>query len=59
MEEKKISEFKKSNAKRFLDAYNDIDYSLKTRYNFNRSMGFSDLIRKTVSLNYIIRKYED
>lgn len=59
MEEKKIGEFKKSNAKRFLDAYNDIDYSLKTRYNFNRSMGFSDLIRKTVSLNYIIRKYED
>ena len=50
---------KKSNAKRFLDAYNDIDYSLKTRYNFNRSMGFSDLIRKTVSLNYVIRKYED
>ena len=59
MEENKSNEFKKSNAKRFLDAYNDIDYSLKTRYNFNRSMGFSDLIRKTVSLNYIIRKYED
>lgn len=49
----------KSNAKRFLDAYNNIDYALKTRYNINRSMGFSDLIRKTVVLNYIVRKNED
>ena len=48
-----------SNAKRFLDAYNNIDYALKTRYNFNRSMGFSDLIRKSVVLNYVVRKYED
>ena len=55
MEEK----FKNSNAKRFLDAYNDIDYALKTRYGMNRAMGFSDLIRKTVSLNYIVRRYED
>ena len=49
----------KSNSKRFLDAYNNIDYTLKTRYDFNRAMGFSDLIRKTVSINYIVRKYED
>ena len=48
-----------SNAKRFLDAYNNIDYALKTRYNFNRSMGFSDLIRKSVVLNYVVRKYEE
>lgn len=51
--------FKKSNAKRFLDAYNNIDYALKTRYNLNRAMGFSDLIRKSVVNNYIVRKYED
>lgn len=36
----------KSNARRFLDAYNNIDYALKTRYNINRSTGFSDLVRK-------------
>ena len=48
-----------SNAKRFLDAYNNIDYALKTRYNFNRSMGFSDLIRKSFVLNYVVRKYEE
>jgi len=47
------------NSKRFLDAYNNIDYTLKTRYNLNRSMGFSDLIRKTSTTNYIVKKYED
>lgn len=49
----------KSNAKRFLDAYNNIDYALKARYDLNRSMGFSELIRKSVPVNYVIRKYED
>ena len=49
----------KSNSKRFLDAYNNIDYALKTRYGLNRSMGFSDLIRKAVVINYVVRKYED
>ena len=49
----------KTNAERFLAAYNNIDYSLKTRYNFNRSMGFSDLIRRTVVLNYVVRKNEE
>lgn len=49
----------KTNAERFLSAYNNIDYTLKARYNFNRSMGFSDLIRRTVVLNYIVRKNEE
>lgn len=47
------------NSKRFIDAYNSIDYALKKRYNLNRSMGFSDLVRKAASLNYTVRKYED
>lgn len=50
---------KKTNSQRFLDAYNNIDYALKTRYNLNRAMGFSDLIRKSVVNNYVVRKYED
>ncbi len=58
MEEDK-KDFRKSNAKRFLDAYNNIDYALKTRYGLNRAMGFSDLIRKSVVMNYVVRKYED
>lgn len=48
-----------SNAQRFLQAYNNIDYAIRTRYNLNRSMGFSELIRRSVALNYIVRKYED
>lgn len=49
----------RSNAERFIDAFNNIDYALKARYNLNRAMGFSDLIRKSVAVNYIVRKYED
>lgn len=48
-----------SNAQRFLQSYNNIDYTIRTRYNLNRSMGFSELIRRSVALNYIVRKYED
>ncbi len=49
----------KTKAERFLDAFNNIDYSLRARYGLNRSMGFSDLVRRCVSLNYVVRKYED
>ena len=49
----------KSNATRFLAAFNDIDYVIKTRYNLNRSMGFSEAVRRAVAYNYTIRKYED
>ena len=59
MGEKKQNTTNQSNAKRFLNAYNNIDYALKTRYNLNRAMGFSDLIRKAVVVNYVVRKYED
>lgn len=50
---------KKTNAMRFLAAFNNIDYTIKTRYNFNRSMGFSEAVRKAVAYNFTIRKYED
>ena len=49
----------KTNAMRFLASFNNIDYAIKTRYNFNRSMGFSEAIRRAVAFNYTIRKYED
>jgi len=57
--EKILEEVAKTNAARFLNAFNDIDYAIKTRYNFNRSMGFSEAIRKAVAYNYTIRKFED
>lgn len=47
------------NATRFLKAYNALDYALRTQYNFKRSMAFSDVIRRSVVLNSVIRKYED
>ncbi|MDD4815597.1 MAG: CBS domain-containing protein [Clostridia bacterium] len=46
-------------AKRFINAYNLIDQELRERHNFRRSMGFSDMIRKAVVVNFIVRKYED
>lgn len=49
----------KSNAERFIEAYNTIDHCLRVQYSFRRSMSFSDVIRRSVSLNYIVRKHED
>jgi len=50
---------KKTNSMRFLSAFNSIEYAIKTRYNLNRSMGFSEAIRKAVAFNFTVRKYED
>ena len=50
---------KKTNSMRFLSAFNSIEYTIKTRYNMNRSMGFSEAVRKAVAFNFTIRKYED
>lgn len=49
----------KSNATRFINAYNVIDYSLRNVYNFKSNMAFSDLIRRCASLNSVIAKFED
>ena len=54
-----VDTVKKTNSMRFLSAFNNIDYALKTRYNFNRSMGFSEAVRKAVAYNFTVRKYED
>lgn len=48
-----------SNAERFIAAYNNIDYSLRTIYDFKRSMSFSDVVRRSVVLNAVVRKYEE
>ena len=50
---------KELNAQRFITAYNTIDYSLRTIYDFKRSMSFSDVVRRSVVLNSIVRKYEE
>jgi len=50
---------KSTNAQRFITAYNSIDYSLRTIYDFKRSMSFSDVVRRSVVLNSVVRKYEE
>lgn len=50
---------KKSNAKRFIASYNAIDNALRAQHNLKRSMTFTDVIRRTVISNSIVRKYED
>lgn len=50
---------KVSNANRFISAYNSIDSSLRSIYGLKRSLNFSEVIRKTVLLNSVVRKYED
>lgn len=57
--EKALNTQTKTNSGRFLTAFNAIDYAIKTRYNFNRSMGFSEAVRRAVAFNFTIRKYED
>lgn len=49
----------KSYAQRFINAYNTIDQELRIQHNFRRSMSYSDMIRRAVVVNYVVRKYED
>lgn len=56
---KDTNEDVKSNAERFVNSYNIIDQTLRARHNIRRSLSFSDMIRKTVVMDYIVRKYED
>ena len=54
-----IIDSQKTNAERFIMAYNTIDQTLRSVYNYKRNMTFSDMIRRTVPINSVIRKYED
>ncbi len=54
-----LEESMKSNAERFITAFNNIDYSLRIIHDFKRSMSFSDVIRRSVVLNSVVRKYEE
>ena len=50
---------KGSNAMRFINAYNIIDQSLRNIYNYKRNLSFADVVRRTVPLNGVVRRYED
>lgn len=49
----------KSLGTRFLDAYNAIDKTLRTQYNYKTTISFSDLIRRCADLNSVIRGHEN
>lgn len=49
----------KSNAERFIFAYNRLDKTIRDIYNFKPALTFSDVIRKSSEMNYLIKKYED
>lgn len=46
-------------ALRFISAYNIIDNTLRSLYDFKRSMNFADMIHRSANLNHTVRKYED
>ena len=49
----------KSNARRFIASYNAIDAALRAQQNLKRSLTFSDVIRKSVICNSIVRRHEE
>ena len=46
-------------AKRFINAYNQIDHALRSQYNFKQNISFTDLIRRCSHLNVIVKNHED
>lgn len=46
-------------ARRFINAYNQIDHALRAHYNFKNNISFTDLIRRCSQLNMIIKNHED
>lgn len=48
-----------ANSKRFINAYNAIDYALRTIYNIKRATSFSDAVRRAAVNNVLIKKYEE
>lgn len=50
---------KGSNAVRFINAYNEIEKSLKAQNNLKSSLSYTETIRMSARNNSIVRKYED
>lgn len=47
------------NASKFIEAYNIIDKTLRARYGIKANITYSELLRQTISKNYLVKKYED
>jgi len=59
METENFEKNTSSKALRFISAYNLIDNTLRSVYDFRKNMNFSDIIHRASSLNSVVRKYED
>ncbi len=46
-------------AARFLSAYNRIDQTLRSVYRYKPSMSFTDIVRRTAPVNFLVSRYED
>ena len=47
-----------TNAERFISSYNKIDRTLRTLYNYKPYFSFSEIVRKSSIVNYVVKKYE-
>ena len=50
---------KDSNALRFINAYNQIESSLRAQYDLKASMSYTETIHRAARVNSIVKKYED
>ncbi len=48
-----------TNARRFINAYNRIDNTLRNINGFKDTMTFTDVVRRAAASNYVVRKYEE
>ncbi|MFW6029696.1 MAG: CBS domain-containing protein [Halanaerobiales bacterium] len=46
-----------SNSRRLINAYNQIDKALRAQYSYNRKISFTDVIRRTMKFNAIVKKH--
>ena len=49
----------RTNSERFIAAYNRLDKTIRDIYNFKPALTFSDVVRKSAEVNYVVKKYED
>lgn len=48
-----------SNARRFIDTFNRLDKALRDIFNLKPSITFSDAVRRSASMHWVVKKYED
>lgn len=47
-----------TNAERFIKTYNKIDKALRNIYGYKTYLNFTDIVRRSAAVNYVVKKYE-